>query len=94
MIVDGYFYTTRPKQCTVPSSAIFNDEVIHMEQRMGRLENDMTDVKTRLAVAESNIKEIREDIGGIKDNTTWILRLVIGGLVGALLTFIIKGGMI
>ncbi|MGR6903119.1 MULTISPECIES: hemolysin XhlA family protein [Lysinibacillus] len=46
------------------------------------------------AVAESNIKEIREDIGGIKDNTTWILRLVIGGLVGALLTFIIKGGMI
>lgn len=65
-----------------------------MEQRMERLENDMTDVKTRLAVAESNIKEIREDIGGIKDNTTWILRLVIGGLVGALLTFIIKGGMI
>ncbi|SPT99266.1 XpaF1 protein [Lysinibacillus capsici] len=65
-----------------------------MEQRMERLETDMTDVKTRLAVAESNIKEIREDIGGIKDNTTWILRLVIGGLVGALLTFIIKGGMI
>ncbi|MCS5499794.1 hemolysin XhlA family protein [Lysinibacillus sp. A4] len=65
-----------------------------MDQRIERLETDMTDVKTRLAVAESNIKEIREDIGGIKDNTTWILRLVIGGLVGALLTFIIKGGMI
>lgn len=94
MIVEGFYYTTRPKKCTVPSSAIFNDEVIHMEQRMGRLENDMTDVKTRLAVAESNIREIREDIGGIKDNTTWILRLVIGGLVGAMLTFIIKGGMI
>jgi len=64
------------------------------EQRIGKLEHDMNDVKTRLAVAESNIREIREDIGGIKDNTTWILRLVIGGLVGALLTFIIKGGMI
>lgn len=37
-----------------------------MEQRVGKLENDMTDVKTRLAVAESNIKEIRKDIGGIK----------------------------
>ncbi|WP_348638159.1 hemolysin XhlA family protein [Lysinibacillus sp. 1 U-2021] len=46
-----------------------------MEQRMGRLENDMTEVKTRLAVAESNIKEICEDICGIKENTTWILRL-------------------
>jgi len=63
------------------------------ERRIGKLENDMTDVKTRLAVAESNIREIREDIGGIKDNTTWILRLVIGGLVGAVLTFIIKGGL-
>ncbi|WP_418301275.1 hemolysin XhlA family protein [Lysinibacillus fusiformis] len=64
-----------------------------MEQRMGKLENDMTDVKTRLAVAESNIKEIREDIGGIKDNTTWILRLLIGGLVSAMVAFIIKGGL-
>ncbi|MED4888925.1 hemolysin XhlA family protein [Lysinibacillus fusiformis] len=64
-----------------------------MDQRIERLETDMTDVKTRLAVAESNIKEIREDIGGIKDNTTWILRLLIGGLVGALVAFIIKGGL-
>lgn len=63
------------------------------EQRVSKLEHDMTDVKTRLAVAESNIREIREDIGGIKDNTTWILRLLIGGLVGAMLTFIIKGGL-
>ena len=64
-----------------------------MDQRIERLETDMTDVKTRLAVAESNIKEIREDIGGIKDNTTWILRLLIGGLVSAILAFIIKGGL-
>ncbi len=91
--MEGYFYTTIFKKCTVPSGAIFIDEVIHMEQRMGRLENDMTDVKTRLAVAESNIKEIREDIGGIKDNTTWILRLLIGGLISAILAFIIKGGL-
>ncbi|WP_281487027.1 hemolysin XhlA family protein [Lysinibacillus sphaericus] len=64
-----------------------------MEQRMERLETDMTDVKTRLAVVELNIKEIREDLGGIKDNTTWILRLLIGGLASAVLAFIIKGGL-
>ncbi len=56
---------------------------VELEQRMERLETDMTDVKTRLAVAESNIKEIREYIGGIKDTTTWILRLLTGGLVSA-----------
>lgn len=64
-----------------------------MEQRIQKLEADMVDVKTRLAVAESNIKDMREDISAIKSNTTWILRLIIGGIVGAVLSFIIQGGM-
>ena len=71
-----------------------------MEQRVAKLEtdvdmlrSDMVDVKTRLAVAESNIKDMREDIGTIKNNTTWILRLIVGGIVGAVLSFIIQGGM-
>ncbi|MCZ0757043.1 hemolysin XhlA family protein [Anoxybacillus sp. J5B_2022] len=64
-----------------------------MEERLQRLEADMVDVKTRLAVAESNIKDMREDISAIKSNTTWILRLIIGGIVGALLTFVVRGGI-
>jgi len=64
-----------------------------LEQRVAKLEADMVDVKTRLAVAESNIKDMREDISAIKSNTTWILRLIVGGIVGALLTFIIQGGV-
>ncbi|MEC0298411.1 hypothetical protein P4711_11215 [Peribacillus castrilensis] len=34
----------------------------------------MTEVKTRLAVAESNIKEVKEDIPSL--NTTWKLRII------------------
>ncbi|OAT73748.1 hemolysin XhlA family protein [Parageobacillus thermoglucosidasius] len=71
-----------------------------MEQRVAKLEadvtmlrDDMIDVKTRLAVAESNIKDMKEDISAIKSNTTWILRLIIGGIVGAVLSFIIQGGL-
>lgn len=71
-----------------------------MEQRVAKLEadvtmlrDDMVDVKTRLAVAESNIKDMREDISAIKSNTTWILRLIIGGIVGAVLSFILRGGV-
>ena len=71
-----------------------------MEQRVAKLEadvtmlrDDMVDVKTRLAVAESNIRDMKEYISTIKSNTTWILRLIIGGIVGALLTFIIQGGV-
>jgi len=67
--------------------------VILLEQRVAKLEADMVDVKTRLAVAESNIRDMKEDISTIKSNTTWILRLIIGGIVGAVLSFIIQGGM-
>ncbi|OQP13141.1 hemolysin XhlA family protein [Geobacillus thermoleovorans] len=67
--------------------------IAKLEEDVDMLRNDMVDVKTRLAVAESNIKDMREDIGTIKSNTTWILRLIIGGIVGALLTFIIQGGV-
>ncbi len=66
---------------------------VDMEHRIERLETDMTDVKTRLTVAVPNIKEIREDIGGNKDNSTWILKLLIGGLASAVLALIIKGGL-
>jgi hypothetical protein len=64
-----------------------------LELRVQKLENDVIDLKTRMAVAESNIKDMREDITSIKNNTTWILRIIIGALVGALVTFIIKGGI-
>jgi chromosome segregation ATPase len=70
-----------------------------MEHRVDRLEDEvivlkteMSDVKTRLAVAESNIKDIKETLSSIKSNTTWIIRLVLGAIVMAILGFIIQNG--
>lgn len=67
---------------------------------MQRLESDMVDVKTRLAVAESNIKDMREDIRAIKDDTKWLRRTitnaiivsVVGGIV-AIVFAALKGGV-
>lgn len=53
----------------------------------------MSDIKTRLAVAESNIKDVKADISSIKSNTTWILRIIVGAIVLALLGLIFKGGI-
>jgi hypothetical protein len=64
-----------------------------MEQRVSKLESDMVDVKTRLAVAESNIKDIKEDITSIKNNTAWIIRLIVGAIIMAILGFISQGGI-
>ncbi|MFZ2462421.1 MAG: hemolysin XhlA family protein [Caldibacillus thermoamylovorans] len=53
----------------------------------------MTDVKTRLAVAEAGLKDMKEDMQSIKNNTTWLLRLVIGAIIGAVLVLVLKGGV-
>ncbi|MGE6258469.1 hemolysin XhlA family protein [Heyndrickxia sporothermodurans] len=58
---------------------------------MNKLEVDLTEVKTRLAVAEASIKDIKEDISSIKSNTTWILRIILGTIIAALLGLIFKG---
>lgn len=72
---------------------LWRNEGVIMEQRVSNLEKDMVDVKTRLAVAESNIKDIKEDVSDIKNNTVWIIRLIVGGIVTAILGFLINGGM-
>lgn len=64
-----------------------------LEDRVRTLESDMSDVKTRLAVAESNIKDMREDITNIKSNTQWILRLIVGAIIAAVLGLVINGGV-
>jgi hypothetical protein len=63
-----------------------------VEDRLQKLEADMVDIKTRIAVAESNIKEIYKTLDKINNNTTWILRLIIGAIVAALLGLVIQGG--
>lgn len=59
------------------------------EQRISKLENDVADVKTRLAVAESNIKDIKEDIRSIKDDTKWLRRAITNAIIVATVTGVI-----
>jgi hypothetical protein len=66
---------------------------ISLENRVQKLEDDMVDVKTRLAVAESSIKDIKEDLSSIKTNTTWLLRIIVGAIIMSVLGLIIKGGV-
>lgn len=60
-----------------------------MENRVNNLEKDMVDVKTRLAVAENNIKDIKEDIGTIKDDTRWLRRTITSSIVAVVIAVII-----
>ena len=69
------------------------------KERLDRLEVDVVDLKTRLAVAEANIKEVKEGLIEIRNDTKWLRRAItnamivssIGGVIGLLFS-VFKGG--
>lgn len=64
-----------------------------MDERVTKLEDRVYKVETRMAVAESSLKDVKEDISSIKGNTQWILRIIISSIVMAVLGLVIKGGI-
>ncbi|HWL12287.1 MAG TPA: hemolysin XhlA family protein [Ureibacillus sp.] len=66
--------------------------VLIMDQRVSTLEDKVSKLETRMAVAEAGLKDMKEDMQSIKNNTTWILRLIVGAIVTALLGLIIVNG--
>ena len=63
------------------------------KERLDKLEVDMVNVKTRLAVAESNIEEMSRRLEKIDNNTSWTVRLLLSGFIVAVLNLILKGGV-
>lgn len=56
------------------------------------LEERVRKVETDMAVAQSDIKTLKQDVGAIKTNTTWLLRIVIGAIVMYLLKMLFEEG--
>ena len=56
--------------------------VMHTEDyvptKLGEHETRLTGLEVRMAVAESGLKDTKESLRKIADNTTWTLRIVIG----------------
>lgn len=69
------------------------DRVQALEKRVDRLEITVNNVEKIQEGHSKDIQYIKEDLKTIKGNTAWTLRLIIGGIVMAILNFIIQGGM-
>lgn len=69
------------------------------------LENRVRELEIKTGIMESDIKNVKEDIGSIKDDTKWLRRaitnaLIVGGItlfvgvVSTIILFIMKGGTV
>jgi hypothetical protein len=66
-----------------------------LEERMVKIEERQANIETRVALTESSVKVLTENVGDIKDDTRWIIRLIIGSVVLAILgTVLVKTGVL
>lgn len=61
---------------------------VTVEEKVSALEVRIAALETRISVAEVNIEHINRKLDKIENNTTWLLRLVIGAIVLAVLGFV------
>ncbi|HFU7080297.1 TPA: hemolysin XhlA family protein [Bacillus cereus] len=67
-------------------------EIQQIKSDQKDMQRDIRNLETRTTVNEKDIVNINKLLDKISANTTWILRLIVGGIVGAALTFFLKGG--
>ena len=61
--------------------------------RVEKLEQTAQEHQVAIALLERQQKTIEKNLQDINDNIKWLVRLVAGGLVMAVMAFIIKGGL-
>ena len=54
---------------------------------------EVQDMQVRLAVVESKVSKIEENIEKILSNTNWLVKSIVGGMIAALLACLLKGGL-
>lgn len=69
-------------------------------RRLSSLEDDSRDIKVRLssletqsAVDEVHRQNVETRLSAIEDTLKWLVRLITGAIIVAVITFVMKGGM-
>ncbi|MEK5205310.1 hemolysin XhlA family protein [Bacillus sp. FSL R10-2789] len=68
-------------------------EIQQIKSDQKDLQRDIRNLETRTTVNEKDIVNITKLLDKIGANTTWILRIIIGAIVTALIGLLLKGGV-
>ncbi|MBW3492077.1 hemolysin XhlA family protein [Bacillus sp. FDAARGOS_1420] len=67
-------------------------DVQEIKQDIKDIRLEMKSLEMRTTGNEKDIININKQLDKISANTTWILRLIVGGMIGAALTVLLNGG--
>ncbi|HGH7185558.1 TPA: hemolysin XhlA family protein [Bacillus cereus] len=68
-------------------------EILQIKSDQKDMQRDIRSLETRTTVNEKDIVNINKQLEKISANTTWILRIIIGAIVTALIGLLLKGGV-
>ncbi|MED1287298.1 hemolysin XhlA family protein [Bacillus mycoides] len=68
-------------------------EIQQIKSDQKDMQRDIRNLETRTTVNEKDIVNITKLLDKIGANTTWILRIIIGAIVTALIGLLLKGGV-
>ncbi|ARJ26055.1 hypothetical protein B7492_34040 (plasmid) [Bacillus mycoides] len=68
-------------------------EIQQIKSDQKDMQRDIRNLETRTTVNEKDIVNITKLLDKIGANTTWILRIIIGAIVTALIGVLLKGGV-
>jgi hypothetical protein len=58
------------------------------------LEKRVAELALKVGIYEERERSIDRRLSNIEDTLKWLVRLVVGGLIGAIVAFIVKGGLV
>lgn len=67
------------------------DKLQQLKLDQKEIQRDIKNLESRILINERDILTVNKQLEKISANTTWILRLIIGGLLTGLLSILMKG---
>lgn len=69
------------------------DRIDAAHDRLDKIGDRVTTLEKDGAVTEVRMATIQQSLGKIESTTGWVLKIVIGGILTAIIAFIVRGGL-
>ena len=69
-----------------------NDQLLQVHRRLDAHDSRIVKLETQQAVAAAQAEHIQKSLEEIEGGISWLIKLVIGGIIAGVVAFLIRGG--